>query len=476
MEESNVRRTRTRAPVATYNLKILSGASIRRPKRSTEKPRSSDAKAATSEKAPTVISSTLSPSLDPPSPSPTQGRLPELTRTSNDSHEANGQTPREFSTPAIESSYECFRWNGKSHYRSCEELLAAGIWIGYLSWDKHGRSYNKLPSFNQLRANHKNFSPPYPPPTMGSPRDDRQAVCRGCHGPDSQLITLSELSYTNKTKLVIMPLRDEEDDDLFCILLPQPNDRSLPGLRSFRPYETDSVGQDPSSTTPFEWLALRNASQLAGTLETVKAALKTTSVSPVRDRGEKPRNTIIAAPETIPSASIEKQKRSDREDVSAPKRKKAREQSPTPASSDLSESSAGASAPRHEVQPAPPKLSGSHSSSSDLPEDRANRVRFLWTVTVEDFEYEYIRTLGQCPSLPTLLGRLHEDAEGCKEALDILSMAVRWRMAYQLPNGAKRAAVVSADNPVGFERLKELLGESDGWTDATKVDAHLQVL
>jgi hypothetical protein len=73
-----------------------------------------------------------------------------------------------------------------------------------------------------------------------------------------------------------MPLFDDKGskgDDLFCILVTQPTDRSLPGLQSYRPYEIRGSGQGKEFTNDFVLLAVRNSSLTNGTLETIQNVL-----------------------------------------------------------------------------------------------------------------------------------------------------------------------------------------------------------
>jgi hypothetical protein len=95
----------------------------------------------------------------------------------------------------------CFGKNGgpEKHYRAARNLYNAGVWIGYLSQDKHSESYRGLPSFSQLRLNGKNFNPPYPPPVSGVASEQRQAVCRGCYDGYSKFIPLKEIAFITKT-------------------------------------------------------------------------------------------------------------------------------------------------------------------------------------------------------------------------------------------------------------------------------------
>ena len=87
----------------------------------------------------------------------------------------------------------------KGHFYATRELFKRGVWIGYLDKSRHSQSYYGLPSFRDLRVNHSKFSIPRPPVTQGVPGEERLAVCRGCAGQNSQLITLTEIKFVGPT-------------------------------------------------------------------------------------------------------------------------------------------------------------------------------------------------------------------------------------------------------------------------------------
>jgi hypothetical protein len=97
--------------------------------------------------------------------------------------------------------FVCFNRRGKSngHFFSCHDLYDRGVWVGHLTPDKLSERYKGLPSFNELKTNCKKFNEPYPASIAGVPGDERHAVCRGCVGSQSQLITLREIKFTGKT-------------------------------------------------------------------------------------------------------------------------------------------------------------------------------------------------------------------------------------------------------------------------------------
>ncbi|KAF2473175.1 uncharacterized protein BDR25DRAFT_387347 [Lindgomyces ingoldianus] len=181
--------------------------------------------------------------------------------------------------PATPAPFACF---GKSkdpqkHYRAAEELQRAGVWIGYLANESHGKPYQDMPSFSELRMNCKHISPPYPQPIAGIAQEERHAICRGCYGDRSCLITLREISFTSRHL---------------------PNDRSLYGLQAYRPYEIGDGTQSKTFSNNFVLLALRNASQVTGTLETIRAAL-----SPVQANDVSPKKRMKDTPRRLNAGS-----------------------------------------------------------------------------------------------------------------------------------------------------------------------------
>ena len=103
--------------------------------------------------------------------------------------------------PQSATQNACFtkRSGPEKHFHAARELYDAGVWIGYLSNDKHAESYRGLPSFSQLRLNSKNFNPPYPPSVSGVAREQRHAVCGACFEDFSKFITLREIAFITKT-------------------------------------------------------------------------------------------------------------------------------------------------------------------------------------------------------------------------------------------------------------------------------------
>jgi hypothetical protein len=70
-----------------------------------------------------------------------------------------------------------------------------------------------------------------------------------------------------------MPLDGDDEMGMFCILLPQPLDRSIKKLETWCPYELRNGGDGKIFDNRFMLLTLRYPNQDVGTIETVREAL-----------------------------------------------------------------------------------------------------------------------------------------------------------------------------------------------------------
>jgi hypothetical protein len=94
-------------------------------------------------------------------------------------------------------TYECFNKHGlpQGHYYSACELYSRGVWVGYRAPDKHKKPYLECPSYNELKANFTSLNLPFPLSNPSSSSCNREAVCRGCFGEQSALITTCEMPF-----------------------------------------------------------------------------------------------------------------------------------------------------------------------------------------------------------------------------------------------------------------------------------------
>jgi hypothetical protein len=98
-----------------------------------------------------------------------------------------------------ETEFECFNTltSARGHYYSAHTLKDRGVWVGYLAPDKHKKQFSGMPSFHDLKTNFTDMALPFPPTNEATSANNRNAVCRGCFGPRSVLLTLCELQFVH---------------------------------------------------------------------------------------------------------------------------------------------------------------------------------------------------------------------------------------------------------------------------------------
>ncbi|RYO67553.1 hypothetical protein AA0113_g4569 [Alternaria arborescens] len=431
------------------------------------------------------------------------------------------------------TAYDCFSSQPhlKGHFYSANQLFQRGVWIGYLAPERQNESFRGMPSFHLLKVNYSKFSPPYPPIVQGSPRENRNAICRGCARDESALIALSEVQFGKNGKVVVMPLDGDDDAGVFAIMIPQKSDRSLHGLQSFRPYELSNGGTGDKFVNNYMMLTLRNPDSDAGTLETVLTVLPPKERAdivlklkqlPTHDKrlSSTPRLSKLSdvdatplAPPVMSKAHVDDsdaridepatRKRRKISDSAANKSEPVRE-SPTGCSVDLTQPPPPQSPPRPQqtpqrtptpaddvkhhgsITPAPSRppsqatsvASFSNVISLDLTDEQAARICFIWTVVDDDIEYEFVHALVECKSFGGLLGILEEDAEAIPSAASMISRTNVWRLTYRLGNGPNKAVVLRKGTEVAFDRLQLTLAQASIWQENpnVKIDIELKSL
>ncbi|KAF1842122.1 uncharacterized protein K460DRAFT_388882 [Cucurbitaria berberidis CBS 394.84] len=539
-QKSHERPARARAAVKTYNLKVLtnpthkmylndSGAWVLR------KPRES----MSLDKVDDTISrvgipanqrhnsrSNTSSALTSPMLSPSLSALG--ISLSDDTTTAPGQLEE---APLL---FDCFNTHVHpgGHFYSAHELVLQGVWIGYLSPDRHTERFRNLPSFDNLKTNCKRFSTPFPPTIHGGAGEELSAVCRGCIGDDSAIITLREIQFVGNTKLVIMPLDGDDETGLFCIMLPQLSDTSLCGLQSYRPYEYGNGGTGDTFDNKFMLLTLRNTSQEVGTLDTVRAILGPAELKGVEGRKAK-RPTMDSASDPASVASSSTAKRStplttiarlsagnNNEDIQNGRVQGTRSWSVYSATeqegldesiksennnSDSSDNNNDDHDDDHDdennnkhnnecILPtthdpisldahesllrAPTAVDVTRVIPLDLTDEQARRVSIVWIVNDDGIEYEFVHTIKDCKSFSGLLSLLQEDTEAIPSVAMILAEARLWRLTYQLPSQTRRAIVTRKGTETAFDRVQAALAQSSVWDDNPhiKIDMELTAL
>ncbi|CAN9390607.1 unnamed protein product [Alternaria alternata] len=417
------------------------------------------------------------------------------------------------------TAYDCFSSQPhlKGHFYSANQLFQRGVWIGYLAPERQNESFRGLPSFHNLKVNYSKFRPPYPPIVQGSPRENRNAICRGCARDESALIALSEVQFGKNGKVVIMPLDGDDDAGVFAIMIPQKSDRSLHGLQSFRPYELFNGGTGDKFVNSYMMLTLRNPDSDAGTLETVLTVLPPKERAdivlklkqlPTRDNrlSSTPRLSKLSdvdatplAPPVMSKAHVDDsdaridepatRKRRKISDSAAnkfepplppqspPRPQQTPQRTPTPAD-DVKHHGSITSAPSRPPSQATSVASFSNVISLDLTDEQAARICFIWTVVDDDIEYEFVHALVECKSFGGLLGLLEEDAEAIPSAASMISRTNVWRLTYRLGNGPNKAVVLRKGTEVAFDRLQLTLAQASIWQENpnAKIDIELKSL
>lgn len=159
--DSTVRPERQRAPVSTYNLKVLSDIAKRGPKSNPEK------------------RSTFNPATQTPYliAHDMNNNMSQLS-----SHTAlmPGESLRPANTPVHAPTRSgCFNkhTNIRGHYYSATELFDHGVWVGYLAPDRLNESYRNLPSFSDLKTNCVDMDLPFLLGIASSSPKNRYAIC-----------------------------------------------------------------------------------------------------------------------------------------------------------------------------------------------------------------------------------------------------------------------------------------------------------
>ncbi|KAI4930787.1 uncharacterized protein J4E92_004619 [Alternaria infectoria] len=450
---------------------------------------------------------------------------PRLRALQASMEESRNTSPRKNSI-----SYDCFNSQPhlKGHFYSANQLFARGVWIGYLAPDRQSQSFRGLPSFHDLKANYKKFTPPHPPIVSGSPRENRNAVCRGCAREDSAVIAFSEVQFGPKVKVVIMPLDGDDDAGVFAIMLPQTSDRSLQGLQAYRPYEISGGGLGDKFANNFMMLTLRNPDSDAGTLETVLSVLSPQERADIASklRGlPEPRHRLSStpklskstdedaahsAPNAAPPASNAMAKISDVIDVVPkdsstcpsqlqPEQQPTPQQEPTPqpvaepqpepeprtqpqpqpqpqihtqtqrtSETPVDDVKQHAPTPADTFKPPPQAIKRTNSTSIislDLTDEQAERVYFIWSVDDEGMEMDFIHTLRECKSFGGLLSLLEEESEDLPSAASILEKTKTWKLTYDLGDGISKAIVARKGTETAFDRLQTTLAQASIWAD-----------
>jgi hypothetical protein len=283
----------------------------------------------------------------------------------------------------------------------------------------------------------------------------------------------------------------EGDDDLgtFCILVPQPMDRSMKKLQAWRLYEVKNGGDGSKFDNKFFLFTLRYTNNDIGTLETVLATL---SLHDYDCKATRPVSRAIRIPPAAELASNaehgpyesdeslqpirrtqESQKRKSRSDskiLSRGNKRKRKGVTVLPFSKKLQDcisktkpmpNAKGAAPTSNAVEAMggqqPLTLGGSITSavppdSSTL--DDFQNIDIVWTLSVDGEECDFPLTMAKCKSLSEVLEAMQGMAGYFAPADAVLDKTTLWRLTYTLPDGTKRTQMALKETKVAFNRMQ----------------------
>jgi hypothetical protein len=286
-----------------------------------------------------------------------------------------------------------------------------------------------------------------------------------------------------------MPLDGDDELGTFCILLPQPMDRSMKKVQTWRPYEVRNGGDGSKFDNKFFLLSLRYTNNDIGTLETVLATLslqdydcKVTqpvpraihtsldaelasnaeheshrsdeSLQPTH-RTQESQKRKSRADSTIPSSSNKRRERSvtvlpfsktlqDRFQKTQPK-PNAEDAAPTVNASDTSSDQQPLASGGNVTNPAPPE-SSTH--------DHLQNIDIVWTLDVDGEECDFPLILAKYKSFSEVLGAMQEMARYFPPAAAVLDKTTLWRLTYTPPEGTKKTQMAMKGTEVAFDRMQ----------------------
>lgn len=97
--------------------------------------------------------------------------------------------------------HDCFDSlaHSRGHFYSANRLFQRGVWIGYFAPTRQHESFRGLLSFDDLKTNYNECTPPYPPVVQGTAKDNRDAVCRDCFEQEASVISLTEIQFVSRS-------------------------------------------------------------------------------------------------------------------------------------------------------------------------------------------------------------------------------------------------------------------------------------
>lgn len=317
-----------------------------------------------------------------------------------------------------------------------------------------------------------------------------------------------------------MPLEGADDAGLFCIMLPQPLDRSIKALESFRPYEhnVEHDGNKPF-TNDFMLLAIRDRGNSSGVLNTIRNTLDPAELARIASCRNEQRPTSRPNDHTGSKPVAEKtpqsegrlmfkrkQQQQSTGDNSGPAKRKRTvilkgprmmEHTVSLSGDDMDDSplhsNARSSMSRARVQqetpvspsnvpnpsptqtPRPPVV-----NMTELPftNEQARRIHFVWKLDFEGTKYVQRCTLSDTRTFRGVLDSFRADGLDAIPSASRQLKAKLWMVRYILADGSSQATLVSLSSATGelnFDGLMRSLAEKEEWKKIPGVIVELEV-
>jgi hypothetical protein len=278
--------------------------------------------------------------------------------------------------------------------------------------------------------------------------------------------------------VVVLPLDGDDEVGMFCILLPQPMDRSIKKFQIWRPYEVRNGGDGKKFDNNFVLLSLRDTLQDFGTLEVMRAARDLQVVTPVVVRtaslaatascsllGSRKRTTRDSSDPLPRMFTARKRRRLDTPEAQSPipevihramtkaaepQLPQTKRYTPVPIESPHDHSTLTTTMILESSKARPDDQTALHS----LTEQQAQHISIVWKLDVDGDACELPVTLAECRSFREVLQTLRQVAQSLPSAAAILEKSNLWRLAYPLVGGKRRTQMARKGTEVAFDRMR----------------------
>ncbi|OAL49598.1 hypothetical protein IQ07DRAFT_644749 [Pyrenochaeta sp. DS3sAY3a] len=141
------------------------------------------------------------------------------------------------------TEFACFHTGlaTSEHSNAAEYLRSCGVWVGHIT--EHGKSFDGLPSFENLKRNSLLLALLPSLPYSGI-QHTTNAVCGGCLSETSVHIPVTSVKFVNNQKLTIMLFDSYNPNGLFSILLPTSYDWIPNEIEAYRFRRIDTLRLD----------------------------------------------------------------------------------------------------------------------------------------------------------------------------------------------------------------------------------------